>query len=133
MPAGQMRVRTRGRKEQRRILWEQRIRRLAPADPQLVLPLLQPPKRRAPTIHFEPEIVFVACAHLADRHAALRAAVEPNENRGEVLALNRERLAFVAAAASERLSGAARLQTSSDDGREIGEDGDDPLTSDVLY
>src|SRR5439155_27043589 len=47
-------------------------------------------------------------------------------------ALNRERLSLVAADPSERLSGAARLQTLFDHGREIGENGDDSLADDVL-
>src|SRR6266851_1182970 len=98
MPSREMRVGARRRSDERWILQEDRVRGVAAADPQLVLAFLEPPQRGAPAVDLEPQPVLVAGAHLPDRQTALRAAVEAQQNRREVFAVDGHRLAaFVAA------------------------------------
>src|SRR6266849_9583255 len=103
MAARQMGICARRRREERRILWEHAVRRIAPADPQLVLPLLQPADRRPAAVHLEPQAVLVARAHLSDRNGSFRAALEAEKDARQVLAADRDRLPAVASASRERL------------------------------
>src|SRR5262245_34366355 len=64
--AWQVRVGGRGRRQQPGILHEDAVGRDAAADPERVLVLLLPAYRRAPAVHFEPEVILVAGAHLSD-------------------------------------------------------------------
>src|SRR2546422_5285856 len=83
MAARQVGIRARRRRKERRILRERGVRRVAPADPQLVLPLLQPAHRRPAAVHLEPEAVLVARAHLSDRNGSFRAASEAGKDPPE--------------------------------------------------
>src|SRR5436190_13925233 len=114
MSPRQMRVRTRHRNEERRIFWQPRVRGFATSDPQIVLTFLKPAQRRASSVDLEPEVVLVTGADLTHRDAALRTAVEPHEDRGEIFALHFERLAASGGARCERLGGALRLEACRD-------------------
>ena len=107
--ARQMRVVTHLAIDERRIFAQQLVRLVSMTDPQLVLALLQPSQRGAPAVDLQPQPVFVPGADLSDRQAAFRAAVEAQQNRREVFALDGHRLAPGLAAARERLGRCRRL------------------------
>ena len=112
--ARQVRVPPRVRAEERRILGQEFIRAVAAPDPQLVLLFLPPPQRRVGRIQFDPEVVLVTGAHLANRRAAARAVLEPDEDRCEILALHAERLTtFGARRKRLRARGRLRLRRAS--------------------
>ena len=51
---------------------------------------LLPAHGRRAAVYLEPEIVLVTGAHLPDVHRPTRTAFEPDEDRGQILALNAE-------------------------------------------
>src|SRR5262249_44308663 len=108
------------------------VRAVAPADPQLVLLLLEPAERRAPAVGLEPEAVLVSGADLADRDAAFRAAIEAHQHRAEIFARYRHRLPAAVARKRKPFRGRRWLQPRADHRRQLGEHRDDALADDVL-
>ena len=84
MPAGQMGVRPRHLADERRVLLQHAVGRVAPADPQLVLLFLAPLDRSAAAAHLDVQIVLVAGADLAHRKTPARAVVKAQEDGRQI-------------------------------------------------
>ena len=72
-------------------------------------------------------------AHLTQRHAAFRAAVEAQENRREILGLDVEGVPPIAAGRRKGSSGCVGLEPHAHDRREVRQHGDDSPADDMLH
>jgi len=85
---GKMGVGSRRRSHQRWVLGQQFVRRIATSNPQFVLLFLTSAEGCVRGVQFNPEVVLVASAYLADLRAAAGAVVESHEDGRQILTLD---------------------------------------------
>src|ERR1051326_6585478 len=102
------------------------------AYPQLFAPCTVPSDGIRRAIHFDPEVVLMACAHLSNGKTALGAVVESHQHAGEILALDLHGRAIYLVGFEKGLNVVQRLLANRNDRGQICEDRLDLQSSDVF-